>query len=243
MMPSSMATITTLKPSRQKVQGSTVANNDTDSDTDKQTRAQGVESKEVNTPAKEDSIKVWNEHLVRLSQTRDKSSFKALFTHFAPLIRNYFIAKYPNQHSYQMIEELVQEVMIKVWQKASAYDPSKAAASTWIFTLARNTRIDMLRRQNKYANTTSIETEDIWEDSTENGPYTFLSHKRDEMRIKESLEQLPQEQATVIRKVYMEAKSHSEVAEELKLPLGTVKSRVRLAQNKLQTLLHNDLQS
>jgi RNA polymerase sigma-70 factor (ECF subfamily) len=192
---------------------------------------------------KAENIKVWNEHLVNVGQTRNKASFHSLFTHFSPLIRNYFIAKYPSQHSYQMIEELVQEVMIKVWQKAAAYDATKAAASTWIFTLARNTRIDMLRRQNKYANTTSIETEDIWEDTTDNGPYTFLSHKRDETRIRESLMQLPDEQATVIRKVYMEAKSHSEVADELKLPLGTVKSRVRLAQNKLQALLHNDLQS
>jgi len=189
---------------------------------------------------KNNGLKVWNKHLVRLGEYRNKESFNALFCHFSPLIRHYFMAKYPNQHSYQMIEELIQEVMIKVWQKASAYDPSKAAASTWIFTLARNTRIDMLRRQNKYANTSSLETEDIWEDSTENGPYTFLTQKRDEHRIKESLAQLPDEQATVIRKVYMEAKSHSEIAEELTLPLGTVKSRVRLAQNKLQALLKGD---
>jgi len=115
-----------------------------------------------------------------------------------------------------MIEELIQEVMIKVWQKSSAYDPSKAAASTWIFTLARNTRIDLLRRQNKYANTTSLETEDVWEDSTENGPYTFLNQKRDEIRIQEALLKLPEDQSLIIKKVYLEAKSHSEVAEELK---------------------------
>ena len=193
-------------------------------------------------PTEKKGIKVWNEHLVRLSKTQDTQSFQALFTHFSPLIRNYFLSKYPSQQSYQMIEELIQEVMIKVWQKSASYDPSKAAASTWIFTLARNTRIDMLRRQNKYANTSSIETEDVWEDTTENGPYTFLTHKRDELRIKESLQSLPQEQATVIRKVYMEAKSHSEVAAELEIPLGTIKSRVRLAQNKLQALLRNEHQ-
>lgn len=189
------------------------------------------------------TTKEWNDHLVKLSKSQDRVAFKALYEHFSPLIKNYFIGKYPTQSSYQMIEELIQEVMIKVWQKASSYDTSKAAASTWIFTLARNTRIDMLRRQNKYANTTSIETEDIWEDTTENGPYTFLTHKRDESLIKEKLLALPEEQQIVIRKVYMEAKSHTEVATELSLPLGTVKSRVRLAQKKLQVMLADTKQN
>jgi RNA polymerase sigma-70 factor (ECF subfamily) len=187
-------------------------------------------------PMKKDN-KVWNEHLLRLGSHQDRDSFHQLFVHFSPLLRNYFIGKYPTQSSIQMIEELIQEVMIKVWQKSASYDANKAAASTWIFTLARNTRIDMLRRQNKYAGTSSIEVEDIWEDTTENGPFTFLTQKRDEHYIRESLEQLPYEQQLVIRKVYMEAKSHAEVAEELQLPLGTVKSRVRLAQNKLHHLL------
>ena len=136
-----------------------------------------------------------------------------------------------------MIDELVQEVMIKVWQKSRSFDPSKAAASTWIFTLARNARIDMLRRQNKHANTSSIETEEIWEDTTDLGPHTYLQHSRDAKNIGNSLTHLPPEQALIIRKVYMESKSHSEVASELKLPLGTVKSRVRLALSKLKNLI------
>lgn len=198
-------------------------------------------SNQHNMQTKNTNIKVWNNHLTKLGKHQDRESFKVLFDHFSPLLKNYFTAKFPSQQSYQMIEELIQEVMIKVWQKASSYDSRKAAASTWIFTLARNTRIDMLRRQNKYAGTSSLEVEDIWEDTTENGPYTLLQHKRDEESVKLSLTHLPQEQATVIRKVYMEAKSHSEVATELGLPLGTVKSRVRLAQNKLQSLLENEL--
>lgn len=180
---------------------------------------------------------VWNSFLMDVGRSQDRRAFKELFEHFGPLLKSYFMSKFPSQHSLQMMDELVQEVMIKVWQKAKTYDPAKAAASTWIFTLARNTRIDMLRRQNKYANTTSIETEEVWEDTTENGPYSLLKHDRDSDQIQISLKQLPEEQALVIRKVYMEAKSHSEVAEELDLPLGTVKSRVRLAQSKLQALL------
>lgn len=179
----------------------------------------------------------WNDHLQKVGKTQSRQSFKALYDRFGPLIRSYFMAKFPSQSSAQMMEELVQEVMIKVWQKAGTFDASKAAASTWIFTLARNTRIDMLRRQNKYANTTSLETEDIWENSTEEGPYRLLQQNRDAGFIRESLKALPEEQALVIKKVYMEGKSHSEVAGELSLPLGTVKSRVRLAQTKLQALI------
>jgi len=182
-------------------------------------------------------IAVWNNYLINVGQSQDRLAFRELYEHFGPLLKSYFMSKFPSQHSLQMMDELVQEVMIKVWQKAKTYDSAKAAASTWIFTLARNTRIDMLRRQNKYANTTSIETEEVWEDSTENGPYSLLRHDRDSDQIQSCLKQLPEEQALVIRKVYMEAKSHSEVAEELDLPLGTVKSRVRLAQSKLQALL------
>ncbi len=185
----------------------------------------------------QNTIEVWNNHLINVSEHHDRGSFESLFMHFAPLLKSYFLAKFPSQQSQQMIEELIQEVMIKVWNKAKSYDPLKAAASTWIFTLARNTYIDMIRRQKKHHNTYSIETEDIWEDFTENGPYTSLTQHRDASNIGASLDKLPIEQANIIRKVYMEAKSHQEVAAELKLPLGTVKSRVRLAQKKLKAIL------
>lgn len=179
----------------------------------------------------------WNNHLVKVSASRDRESFHALFTHFAPLLKNYFLAKFPSQQSHQLIEELIQEVMIKVWNKADTYKPEKAAASTWIFTLARNTHIDMIRRQKKLENTYSIETEDIWEDFTEDGPYSSLSQTRETTTISASLNQLPIEQSSIVRKVYMESKTHQEVATELNLPLGTVKSRIRLAHKKLKVLL------
>ena len=184
-----------------------------------------------------ESSAIWTDHLVKVAHSKDRDSFRALFEHFGPLIKSYFVRKFSSHTSLQMLDEVVQEVMIKVWQKAASFDPAKAAASTWIFTLARNTQIDMLRRQNKHANTSSLETEDIWEDTTATGPFALLQHLRDADQIHRSLKELPEEQALVIRKVYMEAKSHCEVAEELNLPLGTVKSRVRLAQAKLQKLI------
>lgn len=177
----------------------------------------------------------WNDHLVHVGENSDRQSFRCLFEHFGPLIKSYYLGKSPK--SAHLIEELIQEVMIKVWQKAHTYDPKKAAASTWIFTLARNTYIDMLRRLNKYSTTSSIETEDVWEDTTEVGPLSQLETKRDSTLIRDSLSQLPNAQAQIIAKVYMDGKTHVEVAEELDLPLGTVKSRVRLALNKLNNLL------
>lgn len=186
------------------------------------------------------AVKTWNEHLIQLKEYQDPQAFQALFEHFAPRLQSFFYSRYTSSDDTNTnIEELVQEVMIKVWQKASSYNPDKAAASTWIFTLARNTYIDMLRKSNKYAGTSSLETEDIWEDETEHGPFTLLISHRDKQAVNVSLNELPQEQAEVIRKVYMEAKSHSEIAQELNLPLGTVKSRVRLAQQKLHDLLEH----
>ena len=177
----------------------------------------------------------WNEHLMRVGEHKDRQSFRCLFEHFGPLIKSYYLGKSPK--SAHLIEELIQEVMIKVWQKAHTYDPKKAAASTWVFTLARNTYIDMLRRLKKFSTTSSLEAEEVWEDTTEIGPLTQLETKRDSSLIRDSLSLLPLAQAQIIAKVYMDGKTHVEVADELDLPLGTVKSRVRLALNKLNNLL------
>ena len=132
-------------------------------------------------------------------------------------------------------DELVQEVMIKVWQKAQGFDPQKAAASTWIYTIARNCRTDMYRRLQKFD--TPLSADDIWPDEVEEAPLVAVQQQRDADRVRELMQELPGEQAQILAKVYMEGKSHSEVAEELDLPLGTVKSRVRLAMQKLQLLV------
>lgn len=190
--------------------------------------------------AKTSALKpVWNDHLNKISLTQDKEAFRQLFNHFGPLIKSFFMAKFPSQQGQVLADELVQEVMLKVWQKSHTYDASKAAVSTWIFTLARNTHIDMLRRLSKHNVTTSIETEEIWEDHTDNGPLTELEQRRTTDTIKQCLKHLPTTQAQIISKVYMDAKTHAEVASELGLPLGTVKSRIRLALTKLSLIINN----
>lgn len=177
----------------------------------------------------------WSRCLQLIAKEQDRDAFARLFRHFAPLIKAFAIngSALAASHS----DELVQEVMIKVWQKASAYNPHKAAASTWIYTVARNCRTDMYRRLQKFD--TPISAEDIWPEDNSDELFAAVQQKRNEVRIREMLEELPHEQSQILVKVYMEGKSHSEVAEELDLPLGTVKSRVRLAMRKLQLIVES----
>jgi len=172
----------------------------------------------------------WSVCLQQVADNQDREAFSRLFGHFAPLIKAFAINGSALAASHA--DELVQEVMIKVWQKATAFNPHKAAASTWIYTIARNCRTDMYRRLQKFD--TPISADDIWPETESEELFAAVQQKRDAARIKEMLQGLPHEQSQILVKVYMEGKSHSEVAEELDLPLGTVKSRVRLAMKKLQ---------
>jgi RNA polymerase sigma-70 factor (ECF subfamily) len=130
---------------------------------------------------------------------------------------------------------------VSIWRRSCLYDWRKAAASTWIFTIARNQRIDMLRKMRRTRVERSVATDDLWQipGEYEDEPVTSLHRLMSEKRVRQSLSQLPEEQLTVIAKVYMENKSHQAVADELEIPLGTVKSRVRLALNKLKVILQD----
>ena len=172
----------------------------------------------------------WSELLVKVGADRDKAAFAQLFDHFAPLLKGFLMRG--STLGPERAEELAQETMIKVWRKASSFNARKASASTWIYTVARNCRIDWLRRETKASR--EIEADDIYESTEENPSYSSLVQLRNRDRIRESLAQLPPEQLEVVGKIYFEGKSHSEVADELALPLGTVKSRIRLALNRLQ---------
>ena len=174
----------------------------------------------------------WSQCLQIVAEKRDREAFARLFKHFAPLVKAFALSGSPLAASHA--DELVQEVMLKVWQKADGYNPRKAAASTWIYTIARNCRTDMYRRLQKFD--TPLAAEDIWGEQEEEEPFVAVQQRRNAQRVRELLTELPQEQAQILAKVYMEGKSHSEVAEDLQLPLGTVKSRVRLAMQKLQVM-------
>ncbi|MGO1232173.1 MAG: sigma-70 family RNA polymerase sigma factor [Marinobacter sp.] len=189
-------------------------------------------------PAKAEGRKdPWGALLEKVGKHQDRAAYHALFEHFGPQIKYYAISNGIANHA----EELVQEVFISIWRRSCLYDWRKAAASTWIFTIARNQRIDMLRKLQRRSAEMAVETEDLWQIPGENEdePVTSLHRLMSERRIRESLSHLPEEQITVIAKVYMEHKSHQMVADELGIPLGTVKSRVRLALNKLRVILQD----
>jgi len=182
----------------------------------------------------------WSQLLNRVGKHQDREAYHQLFQHFGPQIKYYALSNGLASHA----DELVQEVFVSIWRRSSLYDWRKAAASTWIFTIARNQRIDMLRKMRRSSAEITIETEDLWQipGEQEDEPVTSLHRLMSERRIRESLSHLPEEQVTVIAKVYMENKSHQMVADELDIPLGTVKSRVRLALNKLKVILQDQNQ-
>lgn len=181
----------------------------------------------------ENSPSDWSDLLVKVGESQDREAFSRLFAHFAPLVKG-FLMKGSNIGAEQA-EELVQETMIKVWNKAHSFNRQKSSASTWIYTIARNSRIDWIRREARTQ--VEIDADDLYDTGEENPSYSSLVRKRDKESIRSNIGELPQEQLEVITKVYYEGKSHSEVSDELGLPLGTVKSRIRLALKRMNLTL------
>jgi len=170
-----------------------------------------------------------------ISARRDRAAFANLFEDFAPRIKGY--ARRMGADG-AVAEDLAQEVMLTVWRRAALFDRRKASASTWIFTIARNRRIDMLRRERR------PEMDPNDPAVVPDGDPAADDHvevSQGAARLHRAVAQLPREQAELLRLAYFEDKSHSAIAEALDLPLGTVKSRIRLAMNKLRAML-KDLQ-
>lgn len=169
--------------------------------------------------------------VIAVATNRDRNAFAALFRHFGPRLKTFFMR---GSMSSGLAEDLVQETMLSVWRKASYFDPARAGVATWVFTIARNLRIDHLRRQRNPA--------DLPPDPEEE-PQTLedalLGAERD-LRVRKALSGLSPDQQTIIRLAYYSEKSQTEIASELGIPLGTVKSRARLAMNRLRALLEDE---
>ncbi|HEY0894097.1 MULTISPECIES: sigma-70 family RNA polymerase sigma factor [Cellvibrio] len=174
----------------------------------------------------------WGALLARVAENDDKAAFRAIYQHFAPRIKAYAINQGFSQHA----EVLVQEVMTSVWRNADKYSESLASVSTWIFTITRNQRIDILRKLNRTRAEIVIETEDLWQIPTEDTTICSIQNLSTEKFVKAAIDKLPEEQMIALRKVYYEGKTHEEVAEELNIPLGTVKGRLRLSLQKLRVM-------
>ena len=176
----------------------------------------------------------WNDCIKKIGDSQDKAAFGLLFTHFSPFLKAFLIKS--GGVTPENAEELVQETMIKVWRKAPSFSSAQASASTWIYTIARNTRIDWLRKQNRQ-NPDLLNAEDLYDERDNPTPLSSLSQIRTKKLISEQLNQLPTEQAEVLQLMYFQGQSGQQVANTLELPLGTVKSRIRLAMNKMKLAL------
>ena len=173
--------------------------------------------------------------LVAVAESQDKEAFSRLFAHYAPRLKSFLMRQGANESS---AEELSQEAMLSVWRKADRFDPQKASAGTWIFTVARNLRIDALRKENR----PSFDPDDpAFVPEPETAPDTAVSIGETQVRIKAAIASLPEEQAEVVRLSFYEDKPHGEIAQELDLPLGTVKSRLRLAMRRVRTALGEEI--
>lgn len=177
----------------------------------------------------------FNQLIEDIADHQSKPAFAALFKHFAPRVKSFALKGGIDDLA---AEEIAQETMLVVWRKAALFDGRKAAASTWIFTIARNKRVDYLRRHNKPA----LQDHDFihLETDLKNQDESYEVEQAS-LTVREQMSQLPEDQKAVIIKAFMEEKSHAVVAEEMGLPLGTVKSRIRIALRKMRGKIGDQL--
>jgi RNA polymerase sigma-70 factor (ECF subfamily) len=171
--------------------------------------------------------------IVDIAETRSRDSFALLFSHFAPRVKSYLIKLGARS---EQAEELAQEALLTVWRKAAYYDPARASASTWIFTIARNLRIDAIRREH---HPEDLEHEPELRPAAPASADDVVSAGEREARVRVAIEGLSDEQAEVVRLSFFHDKAHSEISAALGLPLGTVKSRLRLAMTRLRGQLED----
>lgn len=167
--------------------------------------------------------------LLAVGQQRDKAAFSGLFAYYAPRIKSFLMK---GGAAPDLADELAQETMVTVWQKATSFDPAKASASTWIFTIARNKRIDGLRKKIR----PETDIDDPAFEVADDTPLVSdeLSNRQESETVSSALKTLPREQADLLYKSFFEDKTHADIAKETNIPLGTVKSRIRLALEKLR---------
>jgi RNA polymerase sigma-70 factor (ECF subfamily) len=167
-----------------------------------------------------------NALLGRVAAMRDRAAFAALFAHFAPRIKAYLLRLGAPP---AVAEDLAQEALLSLWRKAHLFDPAKASAATWLFTIARNLRIDAIRRERR----PELHPDDFQPEPAREAD-DGLALADDEARLRAALKELPADQIQVVELSFFADKPHSEIAAQLDIPLGTVKSRLRLAMTRLK---------
>lgn len=187
----------------------------------------------ANEQKKSDEITISNNDLIlQIANEKSKPAFIQLFNYFAPRLKSFLMK---GGLSAEQSEEVAQETMLTVWRSAATYNPEKASASTWIFTIARNKKIDILRKINR----PEFDPSDplLSNNNDEDSYIDIVTQKKNEETLSDVMKTLPEEQFELIKKAFYEDKTHQAIAEELKLPLGTVKSRIRLGMERLRYAL------
>lgn len=171
----------------------------------------------------------WVNCVERIRDHQDKEAFAALFDHFAPRVKGFLIKSGADVAT---AEECAQDVMVTLWRKAHLFDGSRASVATWVFTIARNRRIDVLRKEKR------PEPEDLtWGPEAEPDQADVLALQQENTRLKEAISDLPEAQRVLIEQAYFGDLSHREIASRTGLPLGTIKSRIRLALDRLRHVM------
>lgn len=183
---------------------------------------------------KSDAARI-NTLMAAVAKSRDVEAFEAVYSHFSPRVRSYMVRL--TKGNRVLAEELTQETMMKVWHKAELFDPSKAQASTWIFTIARNRMIDAMRRGARAE--FDVNDPAFVPDQIEAAD-AAIERRQDAQRLQQAMVTLKGKYIEVLRMSFFDGLTHPIIAQKLDLPLGTVKSRIRLACEKLRMALQEN---
>jgi RNA polymerase sigma factor (sigma-70 family) len=171
----------------------------------------------------------WVACMARVRDAQDQGAFTSIFEHFAPRVKGFLMKSGASE---ALAEECMQDVMATIWTKSHLFDPSRASLATWVFTIARNRRIDAFRRDRR------PEPEEItWGPEAEPDQADVLAFQQEADKLSQAIASLPEKQRDLIERAYFGDLSHSEIAEATGLPLGTIKSRIRLALDRLRHAL------
>jgi RNA polymerase sigma-70 factor (ECF subfamily) len=184
-------------------------------------------------PGPEVSYNAMTELLARIAQRTDPAAFHELYQRFGPRVKVYLRRRGVDAAT---AEDLAQETLLTVWRRAALYSSAKGSASTWIFTIARNLWIDRLRKEVPWQELPAAHAAEI---SPEPLPDAVVAESEVQLRLRAALAELPAEQQRVIELAYLEGLSHGDIAARLGLPLGTVKSRVRIAYQRLRAAVED----
>ncbi|RME89841.1 MAG: sigma-70 family RNA polymerase sigma factor [Verrucomicrobia bacterium] len=168
--------------------------------------------------------------LLAVRDRRDRAAFAALFAFYAPRLKAMLLRGGAGD---ALAEDVVQDTMLTVWRKAAQFDPARATASAWIYRIARNRQIDIFRRETRPL------PDDAGREEQEKDAFASVALAEQVHRLRAALRQLPAEQRAVLESAYLDGLSHGDIARAKGLPLGTVKSRIRLAMGRLRRLLEN----